>query len=388
MQIFLFITLSLLFGYTSATFADNSSQRLEEVQSELESLSTSIKKDKKTKDQLYQQLKQQSKAVSNINRQLRQLEQQLNEKNQQLKALEEEQKAYRQSHASQLTALSDQLRSAYINAKPNYLKLLLSQQDPSTLNRSSTYFKYFHQARQQQLSEIDSSLQILAVQQQQLLETQKQQQQLYSEHQQQKARLDQQNEQRLVTAKQLELKLDKQALRIKALREEENALQELISSLSKAAPTPQPKKATAVKQPAPVFHYQFAKLKGRLNWPVNGKIIARYGSPRNLGKLTWQGIMIKAATGKEVAAPAPGQVVFSDWLRGFGLLLIIDHGDKYMTLYGHNQTLLKEVGDSVDAGDIIALSGDKNTNKQAGLYFEIRHKGNPTNPTKWLNKKS
>lgn len=379
MRVLFFIALYSL-GYLSLAFADvDSSQRLEKVQSELESLSTSIKNDKKTKDELYLQLKKQSKAVSKINRELRKLEQQLNEKNQQLEILEQEQKSYRQSHASQLSALSEQLRSAYINAKPNYLKLLLSQQEPSKLNRSSTYFKYFHQARQQQLEDINTSLQVLSAQQQQLLETQQQQQLLYTKQQQQKSLLSQQNDQRLATAKQLELKLDKQNLRIKALREEENALQVLLKSLSK------PKEVIATK---PAVNYKFAKHKGSLLWPISGKIIARYGSPRNLGKLTWQGIMIKAASGKEIIASAPGQVVFSDWLRGFGLLLIIDHGDKYMTLYGHNQTLLKEVGDSVNAGDIIALSGDKSANKQAGLYFEIRHKGNPTNPTKWLSKKS
>ena len=379
MRIFFFIALCTL-GHLSLAFAeDNSSQRLEKVQSELESLSTSIKNDKRNKDELYRQLKQQSMAVSKLNRELRALEQQLDEKNQQLKNLEQEQKIYRKSHASQLTALSEQLRSAYINAKPNYLKLLLSQQDPSKLNRSSTYFKYFHQARQQQLEDINTSLQVLSEQQQQLLKTQQQQQLLYTKQQQQKLLLSQQNEQRLATAKQLELKLDKQNLRIKALREEENALQALLTSLSK------PKEVIVTK---PAVNYKFAKHKGSLLWPISGKIIARYGSPRNLGKLTWQGIMIKAKSGKEIIATAPGQVVFSDWLRGFGLLLIIDHGDKYMTLYGHNQTLLKEVGDSVNAGDIIALSGDKSANKQAGLYFEIRHKGNPTNPTKWLSKKS
>ncbi len=378
MRIILFIALCL-YGHATLTFADeNSSQRLEKVQSELESLSTSIKNDKKTKAELYRQLKQQSKVVSKLNREQRDLAQQLDEKNQQLTDLEQEQKLYRQSHASQLTALSNELRVAYINAKPNYLKLLLSQQDPSKLNRSSTYFKYFHQARQQQLADINSSLQTLSTQQQQLLDTQQQQQQLYTKHQQQKLLLDKQNKQRLATAKQLELKLDKQSLRIKELREEEQALQALISSLSK------PKKVIAAK---PTINYKFSRHKGSLLWPVNGKVIARYGSPRNLGKLTWQGIMIKASTGKEVAAIAPGQIVFADWLRGFGLLLIIDHGEKYMTLYGHNQTLLKEVGDSVGAGDIIALSGDKRANKQAGLYFEIRHKGNPTNPTKWLSKK-
>jgi septal ring factor EnvC (AmiA/AmiB activator) len=132
----------------------------------------------------------------------------------------------------------------------------------------------------------------------------------------------------------------------------------------------------------------FAQLKGRLTWPIKGKVIARYGSSRKLGQLTWQGIMIKSAIGKEIRSAAAGRVVFSDWLRGFGLLLIIDHGDKYMTLYGNNQSLLKEVGDTVDAGELVALSGEQGVKQYAGLYFELRHQGNPTDPVKWLGKRS
>jgi septal ring factor EnvC (AmiA/AmiB activator) len=117
---------------------------------------------------------------------------------------------------------------------------------------------------------------------------------------------------------------------------------------------------------------------------VQGKLLASYGSPRNLGKLKWQGIVIDSPTGNDVKATAAGRVVFADWLRGFGLLIIIDHGEQYMTLYGNNDALLKQAGETVQPGEIIAQSGEQGIRGLSGLYFEIRHRGNPTNPMKWL----
>ena len=379
MHILIFFT--LLLSFTSLSWADtDSTQRLENVQAELQTLSKEFNQNKASKSELYQQLKNQSKAISKLNRELRQLDQQLKQQTSQLDELKQKQQQQQKSHAQQFQALSKELRSAYINAQPNYLKVLLNQQDPASLSRASVYFDYFHQARQQQLIDISSTLQLLASNQQQLLAAQQRQQQLYKQHQQQQQALQKSNQQRLATVKQLEKKMNAQDTRISALREEEQSLQTLLKSISLQ------KKATPVPQKFKVI--KFAKRKGSLDWPIKGKVIARYGSSRNLGKLTWQGIMIQAPAGNNVRSSAAGRVVFSDWLRGFGLLLIIDHGDQYMTLYGNNQTLLKEVGDTVNTDELIALSGDKGIRQYTGLYFEVRHKGSPTNPTKWLGKQS
>jgi len=375
------IFFTLLLSFTSLSWADtDSTQRLENVQAELQTLSKEFNQNKASKSELYQQLKNQSKAISKLNRELRQLDQQLKQQTSQLDELKQKQQQQQKSHAQQFQALSKELRSAYINAQPNYLKVLLNQQDPASLSRASVYFDYFHQARQQQLINISSTLQLLASNQQQLLAAQQRQQQLYKQHQQQQQTLQKSNQQRLATVKQLEKKMNAQDTRISALREEEQSLQTLLKSLSLQ------KKATPV--PQKFNNFKFAKRKGSLDWPIKGKVIARYGSSRNLGKLTWQGIMIQAPAGNNVRSSAAGRVVFSDWLRGFGLLLIIDHGDQYMTLYGNNQTLLKEVGDTVNTDELIALSGDKGIRQYTGLYFEVRHKGSPTNPTKWLGKQS
>ena len=362
------------------SWADSQSIRLENVQIEIQSLSKELDQTKTTKSELYQQLKKKSQAMSKLNRELHGLDQQLQQQAKQLQTLKQQQQQQHKSQSKQLQALNDQLRAAYINAQPNYLKVLLNQPDFAKIGRSKVYFHYFHQARQQQLTDIRVLLQTLIKDQQQLVTAQQRHQQLYDQRQQQQQKLKQQNKQRLAILKQLDSKLNAQGARLSALHEEEQSLQTVLESLTQQKP-PQPissqPKSNSIK---------FAKNKGSLPWPIKGKITARYGSSRNLGKLTWQGIMIKASAGKNVIAAASGRVVFSDWLRGFGLLLIIDHGDQYMTLYGNNQSLLKEVGDNVTASELIALSGDKGIRQYVGLYFEVRHKGSPTNPTKWLGK--
>jgi len=376
------LTRALFFGFflvlisTKLWAETDSAQRLEDVQAEIKSLSDSLDKDKKARSALYKQLKRQSQAVSQLNRELRNLNQQLAQKNKELEQLEEAQDDFRQSHAKQLGALSTQLRAAYLTAQPHYLKVFLNQQAPAKLSRSSTYFHYFHAARQTQLAAISDSLNTLDNNKEALLAARQQQQALYEKSQQQQQNLKTQNEQRLATAKKLDKRVNSQGVRVASLKDEAQALRDLLQSLA------QQKSVKSIsKQP-------FASLKGQLTWPVNGKVIARYGSSRKLGKLTWQGIMIKSAAGREITAAAVGRVVFSDWLRGFGLLLIIDHGDKYMTLYGNNQSLLKEVGDTVNAGELVALSGNQGIKQYAGLYFELRHQGNPTDPVKWLGKRS
>ncbi len=370
----------LLLSCISHTWADTSSNRLENVQIEIHSLAEKLDQTKASKAELYKQLKQQSKAVSKLNRELHKLDQQLQQQSTQLKQIKQQQQQQNKSQEKQQQALNEQLRAAYFSAQPNYLKVLLNQSDIANLSRSKVYFHYFHQARQQQLTDIVTTLQSLNNEQQQLTTAQQRHQQLYNKRKEQKKKLNQQNKQRTNTLKQLDSKLDSQAARLSSLHEEEQSLQAVFKSISqKKQATPSPKKTT-------ISSTKFAKNKGALPWPIKGKVTARYGSSRNLGKLTWQGIMIKAPAGKSVIASAAGRVVFSDWLRGFGLLLIIDHGDQYMTLYGNNQSLLKEVGDTVNTNELIALSGDKGIRQNVGLYFEIRHKGSPTNPSKWLGR--
>jgi len=359
---------------------DDSQQQLKEVESEIQTLSQDVSKNKASQAELFSQLKLQSRAVSNLNRGLLELKQKIKQQNTELNQLEQQVKQQHSSHNDQLSALNEQVRTAYIHGQPSFLKILLNQQDPAMLSRSTSYYHYFHQARQQQLINITDTLNNLSEQQKSLFSAQKTQQRLYKQQKEKQASLDKKAKQRQATLQLLETKITDQDSRLAFLHEQEKSLHSLLNSLNK------PVSNKAINSIP--LQSSFAKRVGALSWPVKGKILARYGSSRNLGKLTWQGILIAAPAGNDIVASAPGQIVFADWLRGFGLLVIIDHGDQYMTLYGNNETLLKQVGDTVMTGELIAQSGDKGVRQHAGLYFEIRHKGSPTNPLKWLSKKS
>jgi len=375
--------LLLLMLLSTIASADNkeTKQQLDSVKTEIEALNQDLSKNKKSKAALYEQLKKQSRSVSELNKDLLILEQNIKRKKQQLAELERQVSSQQQSHTQQLEALNDQIRTSFINGKPSVIKVLLNQHNPATLARTSQYFHYYHQARQQQLEKITSTLTNLSLDQKNLYSAQKQQQRLYEQQSQKKKQLHSKTKQRQTTLALLEGKINDQGSRLSALHEQEKSLKALLASLNK------PKAKTPTSQ-IPYKGSSFGQRSGSLPWPLKGKIVARYGSSRNVGKLTWQGILISSAPGTNIVASAPGKVIFADWLRGFGLLIIIDHGDQYMTLYGNNETLLKQVGDTVSTGELIAQSGDKGVRQHAGLYFEVRHKGSPTNPLKWLSKRS
>ena len=367
--------------HASNAFADESTQQqLESVQTEIDSLNQDVKKSTASKEALLKQLQQQSRTVSVLNKDLLELTTKIQQQSRKLSQLQSQVDQQEGEQLQQLDALNQQIRTAFTQGQPSYLQILLNQHDPATLSRSTSYFRYFNQARQQQLENIEVTLNNLSDEQTRLFAAQKQQQQLYSQQKQKQKQLHSQTKQRQITLKQLEAHISDQSSRLSSLHGQQKSLQALLQSLdspSKAKPNT-----------SPISYQDFSTLSGSLTWPIKGKILARYGSSRNVGKLTWQGILISAPAGKDVVASAPGKVVFADWLRGFGLLLIIDHGKQYMTLYGHNETLLKQAGETVSAGELIAQSGDKGVREHAGLYFEIRHKGSPTNPLNWLRKQS
>lgn len=178
---------------------------------------------------------------------------------------------------------------------------------------------------------------------------------------------------------QLDREIQEKDAQLQNLREDEQALERIVSSLHKLLPDI-PAETLNIKS--------FASLRGKLLWPCRGDLIQRFGALRSTGKYHSQGIMIATAQGEPVRAVFYGRIAFADWLRGYGLLLIVDHGDGYMSLYAHNQSLFKEVGDWVDTGEIIAQAGKSGGYQKIGVYFEIRHQGKPTDPLAWLVKPS
>ncbi len=404
-----FAPLCFLLLLSSGLQADGeSAQRLDTVRDEIEDLSADLSQKKASREEMYEQLEAQSKKVSELNRELRSLEQQINEKKQTLSQLREVAGIKEAEQNQQLDALYEQMRAAYINAEPSYLEMLLNQQDIATLSRGNTYFRYFHEARKAQLESINQLLTELNQEQKDILLAQQSLEVSREEQIQKQQALLQETQKRKATLAALDKSISGQDAKLAALKQEEQNLQALLDRLAREreqriareqaaqekaarekAQHQQPETAPAETKsaaiaPPPKPNTPFSRLTGKLHWPVSGKLLARYGSPRNLGKLKWQGIVIDSPTGNDVRATAAGRVVFADWLRGFGLLIIVDHGEQYMTLYGNNETLLKQAGDTVQAGEVIAQSGEQGIRGLTGLYFEIRHRGAPTNPIKWL----
>ena len=358
----------------------SSAKKLEAVRSEISELDKTLSLNKKTKAELQQQLKKQSLKVSEISRELNQIKQSIAVKDDELLNLQQQLGVTQKQQTKQLEALNQQIRSAFMNAQPSYLKILLSEQSPERVSRSNTYYRYFHTARQQQLETLHTTLQNLTEQEKAVYAVKRNLDELEQQQLSQQEAFKQQTVERERTLAALNKKISGQDAQLAALKEEEKNLQSLLDSLAKkAAKRPPPSKTVKPSE-------RFSSLSGKLQWPLSGKILASYGSQRNLDKLSWKGILIASEKGTSVKASAEGRVVFADWMKGFGLLIIIDHGEQFMTLYGNNDSLLKSTGDTVSAGEVIAQSGDQGVRQTAGLYFEVRHKGSPTNPMQWLRK--
>jgi septal ring factor EnvC (AmiA/AmiB activator) len=278
--------------------------------------------------------------------------------------------------ASQKTELAGQVRAAYALGGQEQLRLWFNQQEAERTSRIMTYYQYFNKARLEKLERINTSLQLLSA-----LEQEKQQAMLLLENllvdkKEQQSQLSVTKKQR----KQLLVKI-KQAYRknrsqLSKLQKNARQLKNLVTQLQKNAQNVELGDSPALP---------FVQLKGKLPWPVHGKIVRSFGSRRSDSK--WQGVLLRAEEGAKVRAIAHGQVVFADWFKGHGFLLIIKHDKSYLSLYAFNQNLDKEVGDWVESGDVVATVGNSGGQDKAGLYFEIRKNGKPQNPKKWCGKK-
>jgi septal ring factor EnvC (AmiA/AmiB activator) len=298
----------------------------------------------------------------------------LRKENEQLEKLRKRVRAERESLAAHRQALSRQLRAAYALGPQESLKLLLSQEEPAQLARLAGYHRVIQQARARHIAQIRESLERLARLESETQARAAEVSSLRDKQVAQKAALEQDKKRRGVLLASLSREVrdrQQEVARLEADRERLERLVKEIKPLLRELP------------PAPGGGARFGALTGRLPLPVRGKVVARFNDPKPLGSMRWRGIFLSAREGEPVKAVARGRVAYADALRGFGLLLILDHGDGYMTLYGHNQGLFKEVGDWVEAGEPVAQVGNTGDAPRPGLYFEIRHHGEPHDPLRW-----
>lgn len=275
--------------------------------------------------------------------------------------------------AAEKSALALQVRSSYMTGREELFKLLLSQESPAALGRMLVYFDYYNRARSARIDTVAAELAELAGLER---ETRRVEADLAALEEQQAREVEalekSRDERRAVVAK-LDAGIRDGNSAVAKLRAEEQRLADLVKRLGEAL-TDFP-----VESDEP-----FARLKGKLPWPVQGRLAGDYGQPRGSGAVKWNGVLLEAAAGTPVRTVHHGRVAFADWLQGLGLLVIVDHGGGYMSLYGHNEALLKESGDWVEPGEAIAQVGDTGGQARPALYFEIRYNGEPVNPNLWM----
>ncbi|WP_426414997.1 murein hydrolase activator EnvC family protein [Aestuariirhabdus sp. LZHN29] len=342
-------------------------QQLEQLQKDIQQMQTLLNSIRGQRNSVEQQLGRSEQEIGTLHRQIEQIEQRLKEGQKRLKKLQTDQRKLVSSITKQQQQIGDTLRALYRSGQQPYLKLVLSQQDPQHSARMLHYYDYLNRAHNLQISNYRQQLERVQQLNQQIEQTQlshtNQRNQL---HQKRSHLLSQQTErQRLM--ERLKRTLQKKDKDLANKQAQQAELKQILDSLQTAI--------TNLSVPGKPFKQQ----RGKMRWPVKGKVSHRFGTSKG-DKQRWNGLYISAREGAPVKAIHHGRVVFSDWLRGFGLLLIVDHGDDYLSLYAHNRSLLKELGEWVNAGDTIASVGNSGGQQNNGLYFEVRYRGKPQNP--------
>jgi murein hydrolase activator len=279
--------------------------------------------------------------------------------------------------AVEKSALARQVRSSYMTGREELFKLLLSQESPATLGRMLVYFDYYNRARSVRIDTVAGEISRLAELEGETTRVEAELESLEAAQAREVAALERSRDERQSAVKKLDAEIRDGNAAVAKLRAEEQRIAQLVTRL------------TELMAGFPVDTEQpFASLKGKLPWPVQGRLAGDFGQPRGTGSMRWNGVLLEASTGTPVRAVYHGRVAFADWLQGLGLLMIVDHGGGYMSLYGHNEALLKESGDWVEPGEAIAQVGDTGGQARAALYFEIRFNGEPVDPSSWIAKRS
>lgn len=372
-----FVWLCLSANLSIADQARETRAKLEQVQTEISGLQSKMQHTRGRYELLQEELQQTETSIGQLAQQLLRLERDLASKQRRLRQLQQRREGHSQQLQRQREELARQIRAAYMMGREDYLKLLLNQQDPSKLSRLLSYYDYFNRARATKIQAINETLERLQIvsaeieQQTDLLKG------LAANKQARRADLEQEYQSRQRILARLEQTLSGQTEALRRLQTDKQELEGLLKRL---------RETVAELPPAAQGSTNFRRLRGHLPHPVKGQLAHRYGDKREFGGLKWQGRVYHAQRGDPVRAVAPGRVVFADWFRNLGQLLILDHGQGYMSLYAHARSLEAATGDDIKAGQRIATVGESGGRDHPSLYFEIRHQGAPINPAPWFNK--
>ena len=363
-------------------------EELENLRNRIAAMQREMDKTSETKSEAADALRESEREISNINRKLIELTAKLRVADHKLGKLQTQQQELSNAMTGQHVLLGNLLRQQYLGGKQEYLKLLLNNQDPSRVALDLQYYHYIARSRATWIASLNADFAALnnvsmaaRAQRLELAE-------LRAEQSAQKDSLGKQQRARqkmlLKVSKQLRL----QRREMSRLQRNESQLAQLVEKITEMLAQPE-SNSIFRNDRLPDNRFDgspFDQLKGKLTLPVKGEITNRFGTQRPDSSVLWKGLFVRTSSGQAVKVIAAGQVVFADWLRGFGNLLIVDHGKGYMSLYGNNESLHKQVGDILRGGDTIAVVGNSGGNDISGLYFELRHKSKPLDPIKWLAK--
>lgn len=394
-------TAILFLSAAQAASVDAKKGELQDLKGRIEALRRDMASAEENKNYAADQLRETESAISTANRRLHELAAERAETRSQLAELEAQGQRLDRQTATQQNQLARVLNRQFVGGDSDALKLLLSGHDPNQSARD----KYFLTQLSRAKADLIQELRTVASEKKRLADVARERQaqlaEIERQQQEGRARLLDTKKNRLTTLAAIGDRLKAQRKEIATLKRDEQRLAKLIEGLARiaAARKTAPKVARGHESAAAGSRHgkapklkshdpgnvggAFAALRGRLLLPVKGTIAGRFGSPRAEGGASWKGIYIRAAEGTEVKAVAAGAVVFSDWLRGFGNLLVIDHGDDFLSVYGNNESLLATVGTSVRSGEAVATVGNSGGNPESGLYFELRHRGQAFDPLKW-----
>lgn len=326
------------------------------------------------RSELEKTLARAEQEISRLTRERRELQEQRRQQARELEELTASEKSLEQDLREQRSALRQQLRGAWMEGKAPAIKVLLNEADPEEIARTMTYYEYLSGDNLRRLESFNETLTELKATRQRKLEAQAEVVRLEEEAEARQQSLRQQKATREETLAALEQDITERQEERSSLEADRERLEKLLNEVREAI----------ADIPSPTETEPFRQRKGNLTWPADGKLVASFGGVMAQGHLRRNGILLNTAEEAEVRAVHYGRVVFSNWLRGFGMMTIVDHGEGYMTLYGHSSSLLASPGDWVRAGETIALAGRTGGTEDPAVYFELRHNGKPQNPIGWL----
>ncbi len=385
------LALSIAGGLASGpASAAREKEALEQLRGRIEQAQKALAAAESAHSEASDQLRASETAISEASRALRELTERQRETRATLRGLASDSRKVRGQIEAREAQVGELLRARYFTGDQRVLKLVLSGDNPNRIARGLTYYEYVFQAQAELIRELHDRMDRIAALEQRSREASATLADLERQAHAERARLEATGAERRKVLASVSRQIGDQRREIQTLQRNEKRLTRLIDELARAlrsVPPPGRSGTRNERLPAAGDAGPISRAKGELRLPVRGELAGRFGAPRQGSSLAWKGVLILAPEGEEVRAVAAGRVVFADWMRGFGNLLILDHGENYLTIYGYNEALLRRVGEPVHAGDVIATVGATGGAGTSGLYFEMRHEGKAFDPLTWVSLK-